>query len=134
MSGLLKNGSKGDAVRALQEKLVKLGFEVEVDGHFGPVTEKNVRELQRLFGYTVDGIVGEGTTKLADAQLGYGFNAKAPDAEERGLRAQGKAAEADALKAKREAAPAKGAPVAAKDLGPAKAEAPPAKGAPVAKK
>jgi peptidoglycan hydrolase-like protein with peptidoglycan-binding domain len=115
MSALLKNGSKGDAVKALQEKLVKLGFEVEVDGHFGPVTEKNVREFQRVFGYTIDGIVGEGTTKLADAQLGYGWNAKAPDAEERGLRAQGKTAEADALKAKLAAAPAKTATPAAKD-------------------
>lgn len=115
MSNLLKNGSKGDAVTGLQTKLVQLGFAVEVDGHFGPVTEKNVRELQRLFGYTIDGIVGEGTTKLIDAQIGYGWNASAPDAEERALRAQGKAAEADALAAKRAAAPAKTASAPAKD-------------------
>lgn len=116
MSNLLKNGSKGDAVSGLQTKLVQLGFELEVDGHFGNVTEKNVRELQRLFGYTVDGIVGEGTTKLIDAQLGYGWNATAPDAEERALRAQGKTAEADLLRAKREAAPAKTATAPAKDI------------------
>ncbi|MBX7191081.1 MAG: peptidoglycan-binding protein [Sandaracinaceae bacterium] len=107
MTNLLKNGSKGDAVKALQTKLVQLGFELEADGHFGPMTEKNVRELQRVFGYTIDGIVGEGTQKLIDAQIGYGWNAKSPDAEERGLRAQGKNAEADALKAKLAGAGAK---------------------------
>lgn len=106
MSNLLKNGSKGDAVKSLQEKLVQLGFDVDVDGHFGPITEKTVRELQRVFGYTIDGIVGDGTTRLVDAQLGHGWNYRSPDAEERGLRAQGKNAEADALKARREAAPA----------------------------
>lgn len=110
MSGLLKNGSKGDAVKGLQTKLVQLGYHLDADGHFGPATEKTVRELQRVFGYTIDGIVGEGTTKLIDAQIGYGWNAGAPDAEERGLRAQGKNAEADALKAKRQGpAPEKGA-------------------------
>jgi peptidoglycan hydrolase-like protein with peptidoglycan-binding domain len=103
----MKNGTKGDSVKQLQTKLLQLGFDVEADGHFGPITEKNVRELQRVFGYTVDGIVGEGTTKLIDAQIGYGWNATALDAEERGLRAQGKTAEADALKAKLAAAPAK---------------------------
>lgn len=102
MSKLLKNGSRGDEVKALQEKLVRLGFDLKPDGIFGPGTEKTVRELQRLFGYTVDGLVGEGTTKLVDAQLGYNWNAKAPDATERALRAQGKGAEADAMKAKRE--------------------------------
>jgi peptidoglycan hydrolase-like protein with peptidoglycan-binding domain len=107
MSNILKNGSKGESVTSLQQKLVKLGFDVDTDGHFGPGTEKVVREVQRVFGYTVDGLVGEGTSKLIDAQVGYGWNAKNPDAEERGLRAQGKTAEADALKASRESSPVK---------------------------
>jgi peptidoglycan hydrolase-like protein with peptidoglycan-binding domain len=102
MSKLLRNGSKGAEVKALQEKLNQLGFGIEADGIFGSGTEKTVRELQRLFGYTVDGIVGDGTTRLVEAQIGYGWNVTAPDAEERALRAQGKNDEADALKAKRE--------------------------------
>ncbi len=133
MSNLLRNGSKGDAVKALQEKLVKLGFDVEVDGHFGPMTEKNVRELQRMFGYTVDGLVGEGTEKLVTSQLGYGWSAKAPEAEELALRAQGKTAEADVLKSKREASGAKVATGPAKEA-PAKVASAPAKAAPPATK
>ncbi|MBN8617054.1 MAG: peptidoglycan-binding protein [Deltaproteobacteria bacterium] len=103
MTTLLRNGSKGDEVRSLQEKLTRLGYALEADGHFGPTTEKTVRELQRVFGYTADGIVGDGTTRLIDQQINYGWNATAPDAEEHGLRAQGKAHEADALRARREA-------------------------------
>lgn len=100
---LMKNGSRGDEVKSLQTKLGQLGYDLSTDGIFGDGTDKVVRNLQSLFGYTVDGIVGEGTLGLIDAQLGYGWNATAPDATERALRAQGKGAEADALKAQREA-------------------------------
>lgn len=99
---LIKNGSRGDDVKAVQEKMIRLGYDLKADGIFGDGTEKVVRNLQSLFGYTVDGIIGDGTMGLIDAQLGYGWNAKAPDAMERALRAQGKAAEADAMKAQRE--------------------------------
>ena len=94
---LIKNGSRGPEVTELQNKLAQLGFENDADGIFGPQTEKIVRELQSLFGYTVDGIVGAGTMRLIDAQIGYGWNATAEDAEERALRSQGKTDEADAL-------------------------------------
>lgn len=104
---MIKSGSKGENVKELQGKLIRLGFDVQADGTFGPVTEKSVRELQRLFGYDVDGIAGDATEKLIDTQLGYGWNVKARDAEERGLRAQGRTVEADALKAKLGATPAK---------------------------
>jgi hypothetical protein len=46
--------------------------------------------VQSLFGYTVDGIVGEGTEKLIAAQIGFGFNSSQPDAVKRGLEAQNK--------------------------------------------
>ena len=98
---IIKNGSRGDEVKALQEKMIRLGYDLKADGIFGDGTEKVVRNLQSLFGYTVDGIIGDGTMGLIDAQIGYGWNAKAPDAMERALRAQGKTAEADALKAQR---------------------------------
>lgn len=90
MSKLLKKGSKGDEVSALQKQLVQLGYDIKVDGDFGPGTEKAVLSLQSAFGYTVDGIVGPGTKALAEAQIGYGWNATAPDAKEKALAAQGK--------------------------------------------
>lgn len=91
---MLKRGTKGQDVRRLQEKLVKLGYTIEVDGDFGAATDAAVKELQMVFGYTVDGIVGPGTTGLIDAQLGYGWNAQAPDARARALASQGKSADA----------------------------------------
>ena len=75
MTQLIKNGSKGDAVSQLQEDLNALGFSVRVDGIFGPNTGSGVEQLQWMFGYTVDGIVGEGTQKLITQQKQYGWKA-----------------------------------------------------------
>lgn len=91
MSDIIRKGGRGDAVKATQEKLAKLGFDVTPDGIFGDATDHAVRELQTLFGYNVDGLVGPGTTGLMDAQIGYGWSYKAPDAKARALAAQGKA-------------------------------------------
>lgn len=90
MATLLKNGAKGELVSALQTKLAKLGFSVNPDGQFGPATKQAVEDLQILFGYDVDGAVGDATEKLIDAQVGFGWNAESPDAVKRGLEAQGK--------------------------------------------
>lgn len=87
---LLRKGSRGQDVRELQSKLHRLGFDLNADGIFGDDTEKAVIQLQSMFGYDVDALVGEGTSRLIDAQLGYGWNVKAPDAAERALRSQGK--------------------------------------------
>ncbi|HHH30038.1 MAG TPA: hypothetical protein ENK57_17070, partial [Polyangiaceae bacterium] len=35
----LRQGSKGDDVSALQTKLVALGYDIAVDGSFGPATK-----------------------------------------------------------------------------------------------
>jgi putative chitinase len=53
---LLKNGSKGDDVKKLQEKLG-----LAADGAFGPGTEAKVKAWQAANGLTADGIVGDGT-------------------------------------------------------------------------
>ena len=53
---LLKNGSKGDDVKKLQEKLG-----LTADGVFGSGTEAAVKKWQADNGLTADGIVGEGT-------------------------------------------------------------------------
>ena len=45
MSDLLKQGSKGEAVSKLQNKLVQLGWKLEADGIFGAATKEAVEEL-----------------------------------------------------------------------------------------
>jgi peptidoglycan hydrolase-like protein with peptidoglycan-binding domain len=55
----VKKGSKGDAVRMLQQILTDFGFSPgAVDGDFGTKTEKAVKDFQTVFGLVVDGIVG----------------------------------------------------------------------------
>jgi putative chitinase len=53
---LLKNGSKGDDVKKLQEKLG-----VEAIGTFGPKTEAAVKAWQKANGLKDDGVVGDTT-------------------------------------------------------------------------
>ncbi|WP_069816251.1 C40 family peptidase [Streptomyces sp. TP-A0874] len=54
----VKNGSQGDAVRALQTQLVSHGYKVTVDGSFGPETQKAVTDFQGSKKLVVDGLVG----------------------------------------------------------------------------
>jgi len=58
----LREGSEGDAVRRLQQKLTAQGFSPgPVDGDFGPKTDSAVRAFQRARGLVVDGVVGPKT-------------------------------------------------------------------------
>ncbi|MDB4973456.1 MAG: hydrolase [Myxococcaceae bacterium] len=84
---LIKSGAKGEPVTALQTKLQQLGFEVQPDGIFGPSTKAAVEELQTLFGYDVDGVVGEGTLKLVDQQVGLHFSVQDPASLKRAVEA-----------------------------------------------
>ncbi|KSU88646.1 hypothetical protein AS180_06590 [Priestia veravalensis] len=60
----MKLGSKGDAVKALQQKLTSLGFNTQgVDGMFGSNTSAAVRKFQSANGLAADGIVGPNTYK-----------------------------------------------------------------------
>lgn len=52
----IKLGSKGTEVKTLQKKLG-----IKADGIFGTLTEKAVKEFQRINNLTVDGIVGTKT-------------------------------------------------------------------------
>lgn len=74
MSSILKKGSSGDEVKALQDQLNRFGYGLATDGIFGEGTENAVRHLQKSFGYTVDGLVGDGTRALIQQQLGYNWN------------------------------------------------------------
>lgn len=57
-------GSRGDAVKAVQAKLVELKYGVGpggLDGVYGPNTKQAVEAFQKANGLTVDGIVGPAT-------------------------------------------------------------------------
>lgn len=58
----LKNGMCGDDVKELQNALIRLGFSCGrwgADGDFGDATEEAVRDFQKSYGLTVDGIFGK---------------------------------------------------------------------------
>lgn len=55
---LLRRGSTGDSVTALQQALQEQGFELADDGIFGRITQQCVREYQQMHGLDPDGIVG----------------------------------------------------------------------------
>lgn len=62
VTSILKRGSKGDNVIALQNNLNQLGYSCgEADGKFGTVTESAVRKFQADHHLTVDGIAGSAT-------------------------------------------------------------------------
>ncbi|MGB3693547.1 MAG: peptidoglycan-binding protein, partial [Spirulinaceae cyanobacterium] len=52
---------EGKDVQALQEALSKAGITLEIDGFFGPLTEKAVKEFQKSKGLVIDGVIGPGT-------------------------------------------------------------------------
>ncbi len=68
--GVLKNGSQGSKVEALQKRLQELGYyNGAIDGNFGEMTETAFKLFQKTAGLFVDGIAG------ADADLLYADDA-----------------------------------------------------------
>lgn len=61
--GLLLKGSKGGYVRQAQQKLRDRGWNIAVDGSYGPKTEAIVRLFQKDKRLAQDGIVGPATWK-----------------------------------------------------------------------
>ncbi|WPB77391.1 peptidoglycan-binding protein [Archangium violaceum] len=58
----LREGARGEPVRALQNRLNQLGFNAgTADGAFGPKTEAAVKAFQKAKGLTADGVVGPKT-------------------------------------------------------------------------
>lgn len=60
----------GYPIREIQELLTKAGFPTEVDGIYGPQTEKNVSAFQEAVGLVVDGDVGPATWAALNASDG----------------------------------------------------------------
>ena len=66
---LLRSGSRGSAVKQLQEQLILLGYlDDRADGIFGRLTDAAVRQYQLRNGLTVDGIAGKITLGQVSAE------------------------------------------------------------------
>lgn len=69
-SSLLKQGTKSEAVRTLQQNLKTLGYYTgSVTGNFGPLTKEAVYSFQRANGLSADGIAGEKTLTAVSSKL-----------------------------------------------------------------
>lgn len=69
---VLTKGDEGPAVKALQENLIKLGYDLGTygaDGDFGSTTQKVVKKFQKDRGLSQDGIVGPQTYAEIDEAL-----------------------------------------------------------------
>ncbi|MBP9989416.1 MAG: peptidoglycan-binding protein [Ruminococcus sp.] len=79
-STVLKRGDRGEGVRIIQYYLAFLGFfnpklpQISVDGVFGKETFDAVLTFQRLYGLTVDGIVGRSTWNMIQDAYDSTFN------------------------------------------------------------
>lgn len=63
----LVRGDKGADVTVLQGALKKIGYNIDVDGSFGPATEAAVKEFQTKYGLESDGKCGPATsTKIVE--------------------------------------------------------------------
>jgi peptidoglycan hydrolase-like protein with peptidoglycan-binding domain len=72
---VLRDGSRGEAVRKVQQALIDAGHPLPVfgaDGIFGSETRAAVRDFQRAAGIGIDGIVGPQTMGSLDARFSGG--------------------------------------------------------------
>ena len=67
----LRRGDSGEAVTYLQTLLCDVGECLSVDGKFGEKTEKAVKDFQRLYQLTVDGVVGPATWDALEKATGH---------------------------------------------------------------
>lgn len=77
---MLRTGSRGAAVRALQGRLAGRGAAIGADGIFGPMTGAAVRSFQQSSGLQVDGIVGPRTWRRLLGGGGGGRRQVPPEA------------------------------------------------------
>lgn len=66
-AGMLRMGSTGPKVRELQALLLRAGYQVKVDGDYGPATKSAVMAFQTDHGIAVDGVVGPETQRAMTA-------------------------------------------------------------------
>ncbi|TIP07787.1 N-acetylmuramidase domain-containing protein [Mesorhizobium sp.] len=66
-TGMLRMGSTGARVRALQTLLLRAGYAVNVDGDYGPSTRDAVRDFQKAQKIAADGVAGPETFRRLEA-------------------------------------------------------------------
>ena len=68
----LRQGSRGTAVKKLQQQLIQLGYlsTGDDDGKFGPLTTAALKRFQRENQLTVDGVAGTKTYAKLNEMLG----------------------------------------------------------------
>lgn len=77
---MLKSGSSGPDVEALQRALLRKGINPgPVDGVFGSKTEDAVRRSQERAGLAADGVAGPKTLSALEEQAAAGAPSKAED-------------------------------------------------------
>ena len=67
----LKRGMKGDSIKWLQWQLTACGYDLEIDGGFGCLTESAVKCFQRDRSALVDGVAGRITKQLLTVGFWY---------------------------------------------------------------
>ncbi len=95
----LRQGSRGAAVRTMQQRLRDLGFNVSVDGDFGPGTRRAVIAFQRNNGVAGDGIVGPATWRLLFGASAKGMAKSAKKTAKKAAKKSAKKAVKKAVKA-----------------------------------
>lgn len=66
----LREGNRGQAVKDLQTKLQRLGYNVgAIDGIYGKQTAEAVKRFQKAHGLTVDGLAGKSTYRAIEQDI-----------------------------------------------------------------
>ena len=64
---VLRPGDQGDDVKAMQQELIQLGYDIVADGKYGPKTTAAVKDFQKKNNLDVDGKVGPKTKQVLDS-------------------------------------------------------------------
>ncbi|RTL99764.1 hypothetical protein EJV44_04595 [Ancylobacter aquaticus] len=64
-----KAADASETTRLLQNQLVQLGYDIKIDGRYGPATTGAIVAFQKANGLTADGIAGELTSAAITARL-----------------------------------------------------------------
>ena len=62
-AGSIKKGLSGNGVKWLQYELAEAGYNVKIDGVFGPKTEDALKDFQKVCRIAIDGVAGPVTKK-----------------------------------------------------------------------
>jgi Putative peptidoglycan binding domain len=77
----LREGSRGDDVRVLQDFLTRVGLRTTVDGIYGPRTARRVRSWERRSDVRVNGSVSRGDARKLRSQVEQGIRVHEPRTE-----------------------------------------------------